>query len=67
MVVALSFLIFYPAGWVTVQVANHCGQSQALAVTLAAAAGLGVQYCIDALLVLLTARLLQRFEIAREA
>ena len=67
MVVALSFLVFYPAGWVTVKVANQfITDSQTLAFTLAAASGLAVQYAIDLLLVLAIARLFQRFEVARE-
>jgi len=67
MMVALSFLVFYPAGWVTVKVANQfITDSQTLAFTLAAASGLAVQYAIDLLLVLAIARLFQRFEVARE-
>jgi len=67
MVVALSFLVFYPAGWVTVKVANQfITHSQTLAFTFAAASGLAVQYAIDLLLVLGIARLFQRFEVARE-
>lgn len=67
MVVALSFLVFYPAGWTTVKVANHFIGDQTLAFTLAAAAGLLVQYSVDLLLLLAMARLFQRVEIARES
>jgi hypothetical protein len=65
-VVALSFAVFYPAGWTTIKVANHFIESQELAFTLAAGAGLTIQYGIDILLVLTLARLFQRFEISRD-
>ena len=67
MVVALSFLVFYPAGLTTIKVANHFIEDQALAFTLAAAAGLLVQYSVDLLLLLAMARLFQRVEISRDS
>jgi len=68
MVVALSFLVFYPAGWTTIKVANlFVSQNQSLAFALAAVSGLAVQYGIDLLLVMAIATLFQRFEIARDA
>ena len=66
MVVALSFLILYPAGLVTVKVANHFIENQSLGFTLAAGAGLIVQYSIDIGLVLILAAIFQRFEVARD-
>jgi putative ABC exporter len=67
MIVALSFLVFYPAGWTTIKVANHFIEDQTLAFTLAGAAGLAVQYSIDLLLLLAMARLFQRVEISRDS
>jgi len=67
MVVALSFLVFYPAGLTTVKVANHFIENQSLAFTLAASAGLAVQYTIDLLLLLTIARVFQRVEISRDS
>jgi hypothetical protein len=67
MVVALSFLVFYPAGWTTIKVANHFIEDQTLAFTLAGAAGLVVQYSIDLLLLLAMARVFQRVEISRDS
>jgi hypothetical protein len=65
MVVALSFLVFYPAGWTAVWVGRHTfGRfSEALAF----GAGLAVQYFIDFLLVLTLANLFQRFEVSRDS
>jgi hypothetical protein len=68
MVVALSFLVFYPAGWTTIKVANHfVAQTQSLALALAAVAGLAVQYGVDLLLILTMAKLFNTFEIARDS
>ena len=67
MVVALSFLVFYPAGWTTIKIANHFIENQPLAFALAGVAGVTVQYGIDLLLVLAMARLFQRFEISRDS
>lgn len=67
MVVALSFLVFYPAGLVTVKVANHFVANPSLGFTLAAGAGLIVQYSIDMGLVLILARFFKSFEVARGA
>ena len=65
MVVALSFLIFYPAGWTALQVGRHTlGR---FSEPLAMGVGLVVQYLVDFLLVLILARLFQRFEVSRDA
>jgi len=64
MVVALSFVIFYPAGWTALQVGRHTfGPSSEL---FATAAWLTVQYTVDGLLIILLANLFQRFEVARD-
>jgi hypothetical protein len=65
MVVALSFLIFFPAGWTTTKIANHLHASEQVLNVLAAGGGLTVQYAVDLLLVLVMARLFQRFEVSR--
>jgi hypothetical protein len=68
MVVALSFLVFYPAGWTTIKIANlFVTQEQPFAFAAAAGGGLAVQYGIDLLLVLLLARLFKTFELARDS
>jgi hypothetical protein len=64
MVVGLSFLIFYPAGWTGHQIGQHIAGP--LSVPFSLAGGLAVQYLIDLLLVLVLARLFQRFEISRD-
>jgi hypothetical protein len=65
MVVALSFLIFYPAGWTAVLVGKHTFGRYSEA--LAFASGVAVQYFVDFLLVLALARLFQRYEISRDS
>jgi hypothetical protein len=65
MVVALSFLVFYPAGWTAAKVGQAV--SARLSLPLALAAWLAVQYSIDLLLVLLMARLFHRFEVSRDS
>jgi hypothetical protein len=67
-VVALSFLVFYPAGWTTFKVANHftTGGDQSVGFALAAAAGLAVQAAVDLLLIMALAKYFQRFEISRD-
>jgi hypothetical protein len=65
MVVALSFLVFYPAGWLAIEVGRHTfGPSSEVIATMA---WLAVQYSVDVLLVLLLANLFQRFEVARDS
>lgn len=65
LVVAFSFLVFYPAGWVML----HIGRTVDLAsgIQLPLAAGVLVQYLIDGLLVLLLASLFQRVQVSRDA
>jgi hypothetical protein len=65
MVVALSFLIFYPAGWASLQVGRHTYGR--LSEPLAFGAFLAVQYLVDFLLVLTLAKLFQRFEVSRDS
>ncbi len=60
-VVALSFLIFFPAGWTSAWIFDRN-----LGFTAAATASLAVQYCVDFLLVWMLARLFQRFEVSRD-
>ncbi len=67
MVVALSFLVFFPAGWTTTKIANHFLTSEPTLNVLAAGGGLTVQYAVDLLLVLVMARLFQRFEVSRDS
>jgi len=62
MVVALSFLIFFPAGWTSAKLFNLN-----LGLTVATAGSLAVQYLVDFILVLALARLLQRFEVSRDS
>jgi len=64
MIVALSFLIFYPAGWTMLWLGHHLGENAGLQVPLAA--GVTVQLLIDGLIILVLARLLQRFEVSRD-
>jgi hypothetical protein len=61
MVVALSFLVFFPAAWVGMQLGRRFDEK------LAFAAGLAVQYLVDFLLVLVLAKLFQRFQVARDS
>jgi hypothetical protein len=64
-IVALSFLIFYPAGWLAVTVGSHIkGRS---GVPLGVGTWFTVQYLVDFLLLVLLARLFQRFEVSRES
>ncbi len=65
MVVVLSFLVFYPAGWSAVFVGKHFYSR--FAETLAFATGLVVQYLVDFVLLVLLARLFQRFEVSRDS
>jgi hypothetical protein len=67
MVVALSFLVFLPAGWTTTKIANYFIENQSLAFALAAGTGVTVQYGMDLLLILTIARHFQRFEISRDS
>ena len=68
MVVALSFLIFFPAGWTAVQIGDHfvkLGSKPGL--ELAAGGFLAVQYLVDFMLVLMLAKMFQRFEVSRDS
>jgi hypothetical protein len=67
-VVALSFLIFYPAGWTAVRIGDHFAELGGKPnVALAGAGFLGVQYLIDFILVLTLAKLFQRFDVSRDS
>jgi hypothetical protein len=68
LVVALSFLVFYPAGWTTIAVAKHFPtQNESWAFSLATGVGLGIQYGIDLLLIAIMAKLFQAFELSRDS
>jgi hypothetical protein len=65
MVVALSFLIFYPAAWVAVLVGRHTfGPASE---PLAFGAFLCVQYTLDFVLILILAKLFRGFEVSRDS
>jgi len=65
MVVMLSFLIFYPAGWAALKVGrNTFGRFSEVC---AIGTWLVIQYSIDLLLVWLLATLFRRFEVSRDA
>ena len=64
MVVALSFLIFYPAGWAAVTIGRRV--SGLICESVGFAVLLGVQYAVDFCLLLLLAKLFQRFEVSDE-
>jgi Putative ABC exporter len=64
-VVALSFLIFFPASWIAGKIGQFCDPKQG--VPLAMAGGLATQYLVDLLLILILAKLFQRFEVSRDA
>ncbi len=64
-VVALSFLVFYPSGWTILWFGRRAADSALL--TLPLGAGLLVQYTVDFLLILLLARLFHRVEVSRDA
>ncbi|MBC8001249.1 MAG: hypothetical protein H7X97_01560 [Opitutaceae bacterium] len=67
MVVVLSFLIFYPAGWTAVHVGNRFVEAGGKpGVMLGGASFLAVQYVVDLVLVCLLAKLFQRFEVSRD-
>ena len=65
--VALSFLIFFPAGWTAVQIGDHFLELGGKPDRALAAGGfLAVQYLVDFLLVLMLAKMFQRFEVSRD-
>jgi len=64
MVVALSFLIFYPAGWAAVTVGRL--MPGPICEPVGFGVWLTVQYAVDFCLLLLLARLFQRFEVSDE-
>jgi hypothetical protein len=61
MVVALSFVIFFPAGWTSAQLFDLN-----LGFAATTAGSLAVQYFVDFILVLGLAKLFQRFEVSRD-
>ncbi len=65
LVVALSFLVFWPAAWASLSIGRRFNDSTGIA--LAASIGLVIQILVDLLLVWLLVRLFQRFEVARDA
>jgi hypothetical protein len=64
MVVALSFLIFYPAGWAAITVGRLFPGP--ICEPVGFAVWLIIQYAVDLCLILLLAKLFQRFEVADE-
>jgi hypothetical protein len=64
-VVALSFLVFAPAGWTALHIGNYLTERPGF--QFAAGSAVLVQYGVDILLVLLLAKQFDRFEITREA
>jgi hypothetical protein len=65
MVVALSFLIFYPAGWLAIEAGRRVTSQQA-SIALGVGVWLVTQYAVDFLVVALIVRLFQRFEVASD-
>jgi len=64
-VVALSFLVFFPAGWAALQVGRNLNWR--FSELLAIAVWLAVQYLVDFLLLLALTKFFQRFEVSRDA
>jgi len=64
MVVALSFLVFYPAGWIGLWIRHLLPEHSGIQFPVAAS--LAVQYLVDVLLLLILARLYDRLEVCRE-
>ena len=67
MVVALSFLIFFPAGWSAVKASEFFPHNAKAGLRLAAAVWFLTQYFIDFLLVIALAKLFARFEISSDS
>ena len=64
MVVALSFMVFYPAGWVALRIGQHLPEHAGIQLPLAA--GLLIQYLVDLALLMILARLYHHIEVCRE-
>jgi hypothetical protein len=64
MVVALSFLVFYPAGWAAVTIGKRVPGP--ICEPVGFAVWLTIQYAVDSCLLLLLAKLFQRFEVSDE-
>ena len=64
MVVALSFMVFYPAGWVALRIGQHLPEHTAIQLPLVV--WILVQYLVDLLLLMILARLYHRIEVCRE-
>jgi hypothetical protein len=65
MVVALSFLVFYPAGWTGLRVGQYLPNNSGI--QLPVGASVFVQYVVDLLLLFILARLYDKLELSREA
>ena len=63
-VVALSFVVFYPAGWTGLRLGQYLRDNAGLELPLATS--LAVQYLVDVLLLFGLARLYARLELSRE-
>jgi hypothetical protein len=64
MVVALSFLVFYPAGWAAVTIGKRVPSP--ICEPVGISVWLAIQYGVDFCLLLLLAKLFQRFEVSDE-
>ena len=64
MIVALSFFIFYPAGWAAVEVGQHVSRERMN--ELACATWLAVQTAVDLLLLALLSKLFEHFQVRRD-
>lgn len=65
MVVALSFLVFYPAGWTMLWLGHHLPENSGIQVPLGT--GLAIQYAADAMMILILARIFKNVEVGRDA
>src|SRR5262249_22640585 len=63
-IVALSFLVFYPAGWTALRIGHYLSEQNGIEVPLGIA--LVVQYAIDLLLLFILAKLYNRIEVESE-
>ena len=65
MVVALSFLVLFPASWTADRVRHWIAGPFGLTIALGTA--VAIQFAVDIVLILALANLFQRFEISRDA
>ncbi len=65
LVVAFSFLIFYPASWVGFAVARYFDHNEHVGIPLSIATWLIVQYAVDFVLLIALAKLFQKADVSR--